>query len=200
MNESRAAHAVIRNVSTRQHIVDVARQVFATHGFGRTSLDAIGLEAGVSKMTIFYHFKNKEELVIASLEEAHRECMSSVLAEASTHLHEHPCLVRAIFRVLESRLSQHSLNDIYLRAVVEYGDTDTEVGAAIRAHFSEIEEKFRSILNEAGFDNTDELVPSLMLILMGLYAKHMTPGSPLRGAPVTRLVDAILNASDPVVA
>ena len=200
MNESRAAHAVIRNVSTRQHIVDVARQVFATHGFGRTSLDAIGLEAGVSKMTIFYHFKNKEELVIASLEEAHRECMSAVFSEAVEEAARHGGVMKSLFVVLESRLMQHQLNDIYLRAVVEYGESDSAVSVAIHNHFSEIEKKFRSVLIEDGYSEPDALVPALMLIVWGLYAKHIMPGSPLVGQPVDRLVDAILSRSETLAA
>ena len=101
MRETNGTHAVVRTSSTRQHILDTARAVFATQGFGKTSLDQIATEASVSKMTIFYHFKNKEELVVAALDESHVECMTGVLSDASQRERDEKRLIAAVFEVLE---------------------------------------------------------------------------------------------------
>jgi TetR/AcrR family transcriptional repressor of mexJK operon len=45
-----------------QRIMEAARSHFNAHGFERTSVDAIAVDAGVSKMTIYSHFGSKEGL------------------------------------------------------------------------------------------------------------------------------------------
>lgn len=43
-------------------MLDAARRHFYEHGFERASLDAIAADAGVSKMTVYSHFRSKEGL------------------------------------------------------------------------------------------------------------------------------------------
>jgi TetR/AcrR family transcriptional regulator, mexJK operon transcriptional repressor len=48
-------------------IIETARTLFAQNGFARTTLDAIAEMSGVTKMTIYNHFKSKEELFGATI-------------------------------------------------------------------------------------------------------------------------------------
>ena len=48
-------------------IVETARTLFAQNGFARTTLDAIAEMSGVTKMTIYSHFKSKQELFGATI-------------------------------------------------------------------------------------------------------------------------------------
>ena len=53
----------------RQQILDAARILFTSQGFGSTSMDAVAAEANVSKATLYAYFTSKEELfgqVVAS--------------------------------------------------------------------------------------------------------------------------------------
>lgn len=51
-------------------IVNAALTMFERHGFQATSLEQIAAQAGMGKSTLYDYFKNKEELFIASIEEA----------------------------------------------------------------------------------------------------------------------------------
>lgn len=46
----------------REHVVHVARQVFARYGFKKTALDDIAREAKRGKSTIYYYFKSKDDI------------------------------------------------------------------------------------------------------------------------------------------
>lgn len=48
---------------TQQAIVDVAAEMFARKGFGATSLDDIAEALGATKGALYYHIKNKEEIL-----------------------------------------------------------------------------------------------------------------------------------------
>ena len=50
------------SLSKGESIVEAARKLFLREGFAGTSVDAIALEAGVSKATVYAHFENKEGL------------------------------------------------------------------------------------------------------------------------------------------
>jgi TetR/AcrR family transcriptional regulator, cholesterol catabolism regulator len=48
---------------SQQKIVAAAADLFARNGFGATSLDDIGEALGVTKGALYYHIKNKEEIL-----------------------------------------------------------------------------------------------------------------------------------------
>lgn len=58
-----------RDPERYRRILDAARQHFDAHGLVRASMDAIAADAGVSKMTIYSHFKSKEGLFEAAIRE-----------------------------------------------------------------------------------------------------------------------------------
>lgn len=48
-------------------ILEAAKRMFTLHGFDRTSMDQIASEAGVSKLTVYSHFGDKEALFAAAV-------------------------------------------------------------------------------------------------------------------------------------
>lgn len=57
----------------RQRILDAAERLFARDGVACTSMDAIALEAGVGKGTLFRRFGNRPSLAHALLDSSERE-------------------------------------------------------------------------------------------------------------------------------
>src|SRR5262245_8349179 len=54
---------------TRDRVVEAAYRLFYRKGFGRVSVDEIAASAGVTKRTLYYHFKSKDELLASVLEQ-----------------------------------------------------------------------------------------------------------------------------------
>src|SRR5689334_19742626 len=53
---------------TRQQIVAAADELFYAEGLRSVGVDAIAARAGVTKKTLYYHFRSKDELIAAYLE------------------------------------------------------------------------------------------------------------------------------------
>ncbi|HDL16453.1 MAG TPA: TetR/AcrR family transcriptional regulator, partial [Rhizobiales bacterium] len=53
--------------SKKEHLVDTAVKLFGRDGFNATGIDKILQEAGVARMTLYKHFKSKDELILAAL-------------------------------------------------------------------------------------------------------------------------------------
>src|SRR5436309_15049875 len=58
---------------TRQKILQAAFTVLARQGYENTSIKDIAEEAGVAQGLVHYHFKSKQQLVLAVLAEVCRE-------------------------------------------------------------------------------------------------------------------------------
>ena len=54
---------------TRSRIQEIALELFAEQGYEQTSLREIADRLGVTKAALYYHFKSKEEIVTATVED-----------------------------------------------------------------------------------------------------------------------------------
>jgi len=56
-----------KDLEKRAAILDAAKQMFPRLGFEGTSMDAIAASAGVSKLTVYSHFRDKETLFVEAI-------------------------------------------------------------------------------------------------------------------------------------
>jgi AcrR family transcriptional regulator len=56
------------SADTRNRILGAADELFYGEGLLNVSLDAIAARAGVTKKTLYYHFRSKDDLIAAYLE------------------------------------------------------------------------------------------------------------------------------------
>lgn len=57
-----------KDLEKRAAILQAAKRLFTTQGFDGTSMDAIAAAAGVSKLTVYSHYQDKERLFVAAVE------------------------------------------------------------------------------------------------------------------------------------
>ncbi len=69
---ARAAPGRPKDLAKRAAILDAAKQMFTRHGYDGASMDQIAAQAGVSKLTVYSHFGDKESLFAAAVQ-AHCE-------------------------------------------------------------------------------------------------------------------------------
>lgn len=58
-----------RRGNTRQRIQDVALDLFAEHGYEKTSLREIAEHLDITKAALYYHFKTKEQIIVSLFED-----------------------------------------------------------------------------------------------------------------------------------
>jgi AcrR family transcriptional regulator len=120
-------------------IIEAALQEFARRGFAATRLEDVAERAGVTKGTIYFYFKDKEELFKAAARSSLEPALSEIAALGANftgsaedllraHLHAvYPKLVknpraRQILRLLIAEGPQFpELVDFYYREVITYG-------------------------------------------------------------------------------
>jgi len=62
----------------KQHLIDTALILFNKYGYHATGIDLILAESGVSKATLYKHFRSKEALILAALQLRHEQVVSKL--------------------------------------------------------------------------------------------------------------------------
>lgn len=83
---------------TKAHILDVARVQFFKKGYAATSINTIIDAADVTKPTVYYHFKNKEGLFAALVEQAYDQCFE----QRRRAIDENAAVTEQIFQVINA--------------------------------------------------------------------------------------------------
>ncbi|KJC43671.1 TetR family transcriptional regulator [Bradyrhizobium sp. LTSP885] len=157
---------------TRERIVQAASALFYNEGIRRVSVDEVAAKAGLTKRTLYYHFKSKDDLVAAYLaarDQPNLALFRKWFAEAEGGLPEQ---VEAIFRNL-ARAARHPKwkGCGFLRTSAELanmpGHPAIRIGAA---HKKKFEDWLRTTFDEEGITDPLKLARQILLLLDGSFA------------------------------
>src|ERR1700712_5295705 len=76
---------------TREHLLDVAEDLFYRHGIHATGVDAVAAEAGVAPTTLYRLFGSKDDLVAAYVDRyaaGYRDWIESITADPAQSARE----------------------------------------------------------------------------------------------------------------
>jgi len=157
---------------TRERIISAASALFYSEGIKSVSVDAVAANASLTKRTLYYHFKGKDDLVAAYLaarDQPNLELFKKWFAETEGGL---PAKVEAIFRNL-ARSARHPKwkGCGFLRTSAELanlpGHPAIKIGAA---HKKKFEDWLRLTFEAEGIENASRLARQILLLLDGSFA------------------------------
>ncbi|MBD9503603.1 TetR/AcrR family transcriptional regulator [Pseudomonas sp. BGr12] len=70
-----------KDPAKRKAILEAAKELFVRYGYDGSSMEAIAAEAGVSKLTVYSHFTDKETLFVEAVQAKCAERMPELFAE-----------------------------------------------------------------------------------------------------------------------
>lgn len=157
---------------TRQRIVAAASKLFYDEGIGRVSVDAIAAEAGITKRSLYYHFRSKDDLVTAYLDYRdlpNLQAFQRWYDEAEGGAGDR---IAAIFTRLEISARHPKWKGCgFLRTSSELVNMPGH--PALRrgiAHKKRIEEWFAGCLAAEGTTNPEDLARQIRILLDGAFA------------------------------
>jgi AcrR family transcriptional regulator len=157
---------------TRERIISAASALFYNEGIKSVSVDAVAAKAGLTKRTLYYHFRSKDDLVAAYL--AGRDQPNLALFEKwfTETKGGVPAKVEAIFRHL-ARAARHPKwkGCGFLRTSAELanlpGHPAIKIGAA---HKKKFEDWLRITFEAEGVGSAAQLARQILLLLDGSFA------------------------------
>ncbi len=162
--------------SRRDHLVDTALEMFCRDGFHATGIDKILAQAGVAKMTLYNHFRSKDELILAVLrrrDERFRRAFVRAVERRAAAPRER---LLAIFDALEEWFCRNDFTGCtFINASAEYTAQDDPIHALSAEHKRLVEAYVRELAEAAEAADPDALARSLMLLVEGATAlAHVT--------------------------
>lgn len=157
---------------TRKRIVDAATKLFYGEGIGRVSVDAVAEKAGLTKRTLYYHFRSKDDLVTAYLEEREQpnlRRMTGWFKDTEGSLAEK---VAAIFTNLAREVRSTKWKGCaFLRTSAELVALPGHPAVKVTArHKEDFESWLTGEFAERGIADAAELSRQVMLLINGAFA------------------------------
>ncbi|MFZ1660431.1 MAG: helix-turn-helix domain-containing protein [Paracoccaceae bacterium] len=158
--------------STRARIIQAASNLFYAEGIRAVSVDAVAERAGVTKKTLYYHFRSKDELVEAYLVARDSPNLAAFARWFDRAEGALPERVAAVFLAIGRQARNKNWKGCgFLRTAAELanmpGHPAIKVGAA---HKKRVEDWFAACLAEAGLSNAVVLGRQLRLLMDGLFS------------------------------
>jgi AcrR family transcriptional regulator len=158
--------------TTRERIISAASSLFYNEGIRAVSVDAVAEKAGLTKRTLYYHFRSKDDLVAAYLaarDQPNLALFKRWFTEAAGGL---PAKVQAIFNHLARNAGHPKWKGCgFLRTSAELanlpGHPAIKIGAA---HKKKFEAWLRATFEEAGIAGASPLARQILLLLDGSFA------------------------------
>ncbi|QKC97537.1 TetR/AcrR family transcriptional regulator [Mesorhizobium sp. NZP2298] len=157
---------------TRKRIVDAATKLFYAEGIGRVSVDAVAEKAGLTKRTLYYHFKSKDDLIAAYLDGRDQPNLRQMAGWFDAAEGEADRRVEAIFSNL-ARVAHHPKwkGCGFLRTAAELasmpGHPAVKVGSR---HKSNFETWLAGALSNHGIEEPQVVAREIVLLIDGCFS------------------------------
>ena len=157
---------------TRKRIVDAATKLFYAEGIGRVSVDAIAEKAGLTKRTLYYHFKSKDDLIAAYLDGRDQPNLQQMAGWFDAAEGGADRRVEAIFSNL-ARVTRHPKwkGCGFLRTAAELasmpGHPAVKVGSR---HKSNFETWLAGALSDQGIEDPQAVAREIVLLIDGCFS------------------------------
>jgi len=151
----------------RDELVREALKIFYREGFHATGMDRLSSETGISKTTMFRHFRTKDDLILASLrlrDEDFRNWLFRRMAEAGTPREE----LLAMFDALGEWFASPDFRScMFIKAASEYPDPAHPIHAQSAEHKRLLFLQLEKVASAAGVRDPAGLARKLLLLKEG---------------------------------
>jgi AcrR family transcriptional regulator len=158
--------------TTRERILQAANKLFYGEGIRSVSVDAVAAKAGLTKRTLYYHFKSKDDLIAAYLDARdapNLEVFATWFRNAKGSL---PNRIESIFSNLAQSARHPKWKGCgFLRTAAELaampGHPAIKIGAR---HKSAVEKWLAGVIAASGRKDAAEVARQIVILMDGAFS------------------------------
>ncbi len=157
-----------RSSSKREELIKTALALFAKNGIHATGIDTIVEQSGVTKKTLYAHFRSKEELVLAVLRQYDGMARNKFMRRVESGGKTPKARLLAIFDFAERWFQQSNFYGcLFINTIGEYSDNDTAIRQICQDYKKLVKAYILSLCEQVGTSDPQELAEELALLLEG---------------------------------
>jgi AcrR family transcriptional regulator len=153
----------------RTRILDAAYDLFSRRGIRGVGIDAVIAQSGVSRMTLYRHFRSKQDLVLTYLqcreEQWTRAWLQAEVQQRATEPRER---LLAIFDVFDTWFHEHGFEGCaFINIMLETADDHDNIYAASVAYLAGIRDFLQELARGAGIADPDDFARKWHILMKG---------------------------------
>ena len=155
-------------VSKREQLIETAMRLFCRDGFRATGIEKILEESGCANMTLYNHFKGKDELIVAALRRKDEEFRHHLSREVERRAKTPGDRLLAVFDVIEEWTKMPGFcGCMFINAAAEFTDAASPMRRIASEHKRLLVQYLREYAEQLGVDDPGELALELSLLMEG---------------------------------
>lgn len=140
-----------RSSAAKERIIDAAYALFSRHGTRPVGIDAIIERSGVAKMTLYRHYRSKQDLVLAFLQRREQLWLNGWLAKETRKRGEDPkARLLAVFDIFHEWFATEEFEGCSFIVVLMEYDHDSTIHRAASGHLARVRAFLKDLATEAG--------------------------------------------------
>ena len=186
--------------SKRDQLIQTAVKLFAKNGIHATGVDAIVEHSGVTKKTLYAHFRTKEELVLAVLRHYDALARNEFMRKVESAGTKPRARLLGIFDVAEQWFQESNFYGcLFINTIGEYSGKNTPVRQICKEYKKLVKGYIHSLCEQAGAHNPQELAEELALLLEGATVTAQVSQNPKTAKIAKRAARALIDNAIPRV-
>ena len=181
-----------RESQARRRILDTAYDLFSRRGMRAVGIDEVVANAGVAKATLYRHFRTKDDLVVAFLEERERRWTNAWVRDEATRRGSTPEeRLLAIFDLFDEWFRRDDFEACtFINMLLEVNDREHPVGRATVGHLANIRTVVAELAEQAALADPEAFSREWHILMKGsiVSAAEGDADAARRAQAIARLV------------
>jgi len=180
---------------TRSKILDAAARLFYRQGIRAVSVDEVAEAASVTKVTVYKHFRSKDNLIASCLYMLDDRFTAWFVAQVEAATDDPEGRLIAVFDVFDRWFHQRSFRGCaFINATVELADPAHPAHSAVVAHKKRIRAYFHDLAEAAAVADPNAISDQWMLLSEGATVTALVEDDREAGKRARTAAEALLAA------
>lgn len=180
----------------RDELVGKALRVFYANGFHATGMDRLVEETGISKTSMYKHFRRKEDLILAALERRDADFRGWLFARMAALGKTPRGQLLALFDALGEWFAEPGFKGcMFVKAASEFQDAKDPIHAQAAAHKALLFAHLKTLAAEAGAGDAARLARQLLILKEGAIVTAQVEGRREAAAEAKAAAAVLLDAA-----
>ena len=180
-------------VSKREQLLKAAVTLFSRKGFHGVGIDAISEKAGVTKKTLYHHFKSKEELILATLRYYDERFRNDFMKSVETRETDPVDRLLVVFDVVEEWFREDDFYGcMFVGAMGEFPDEGTPIRNFCQEAKGLMLGYIKNLVEKTQLQKADQLSEHIILLLEGAITMAQVKNSPFSAVYAKQAVKVLI--------